>query len=556
MRGPAPLARLAPLLPLAIACLLLHPPAQAAGPEDAEAKVQYQTQPGDTLIGIARRHLVDPQAWPQLQRLNRIRDPRRMPIGQPLLIPLSLVKSEAANATLVAARGRVEGGGQLLAAGQALGEGSEVVTGPDGQVTVRLVDGTVLRLRAAGRLRIDESRRISIGGASRSRARLEQGRVEVEAAPARGGQPGFRIGTPQGVMAVRGTQFRVEADAGLSRNEVLEGAVGVSGSGPETRVVAGFGTVIDASGRVADPVALLPAPDLSALPALHERPLVRLQMPPLAGAQGYRLQIGRDAGFDSLLVDLRTSGSELRIAGLDDGRYPYRVRAVGAQGLEGRDAQGLLVLKARPEPPLPRAPAPRAVIVGDALTFSWAASSEAARYRLQVARAGADGFVSPLHDLRGLDTVSHALQGLAPGAYQWRLASLRADGDQGPFGDALGFEMRAPPPVPAAPGLGAPPAVGDHGVRLFWQGRPGERFDFQMARDAAFTQLVVQRELQGNEIELPLPGDGRFHVRLRARDADGFVGPWSASQHFDVIPCVRDSSQACVRVDGGTLRRP
>ena len=54
-------------------------------------------------------------------------------------------------------------------------------------------------------------------------------------------------------------------------------------------------------------------------------------------------------------------------------------------------------------------------------------------------------------------------------------------------------------------------------------------------------------------IEVPLPGTGRFYVRLRATDADGFVGPYTAAQYFDVPNCLRDSSGGCVRSGEQTL---
>jgi hypothetical protein len=42
-------------------------------------------------------------------------------------------------------------------------------------------------------------------------------------------------------------------------------------------------------------------------------------------------------------------------------------------------------------------------------------------------------------------------------------------------------------------------------------------------------------------------------VRLRARDADGFQGPFTTPQYFDIANCVRDSSGSCVRAGGQTL---
>lgn len=547
-------------LPALLALLALEPTAQAAGPLPDEPVHLHTTVPGDTLIGLGRRLLVEPARWPELQRLNAVRNPRRLPVGGTLRIPLSLMRSETAPASVSAVRGNVSSGDAVVTPGQSLSEGSELRTGDDGHVTVRLVDGTVLRLRSGTRARIDESRRLPDAGSARSGVQLDQGRVEVEAQAARGGQPGFRIVTPQGVLGVRGTEFRVDVDDTRTRSEVLEGVVAARGAvvADEQRVAAGYGTVIDAGGRVAPPTPLLPAPDLSGLPPRHERPLVRLQLPLPPGAVGWRVQVGADDRFEALLADVRSETPELRIAGLEDGRHPFRLRAVAANGLEGRDARATLILKAHPEPPLPRAPAARAVVRGAGVEFAWAASSEARRYRLQLARvaAGADlaaAFDAPqdLKDLKDLDVPTVAVQPLPPGHYAWRLASVRADGDQGPFGDPLGFELRPLPPAVAPP---APPAVGDQSIRVFWQGLPGQQFDFQLARDAAFSQIIDERRTERTEIELPLPGSGRFHVRLRARDADGFVGPWSASQHVDVVPCVRVAQGACVRVEGGNLQ--
>jgi hypothetical protein len=556
--------RLAPVLALAAAATCAAP----AAPAD-EPTLSYRLRPGDTLIGLGQRLLLNPADWPQLQRLNAVRRPRAMPVGMALRIPLRLLRGEPAAAAVVSVHGDVGG----ATAGQALTEGSDIRTGADGQAVVRLVDGSVLHLRAGSRLSIVESRRLAPnsglnGGpdeGARSGVRLEQGRVEIKAQTARGGVPGFRIHTPQGVLGVRGTEFRVSSHEGVTRGEVLHGVVAVTGAAgagttsaaDEVRLAADQGTLIDAQGHVAAARALPPPPSLEGLPALHERPLVRLQIPmsPASSAvQGWRVQIARDARFDELLVDQYSATPDVRIAGLDDGRYPMRLRAVGADGLEGPDAVTTLVLKARPEPPLPRAPGVGAVIVGNRAELAWTAGGEARRYRLQLGRAdaapGATPFAPPLVDRGDLSAPELALDELPPGRYLWRLASVRADGDQGPFGDAQAFELRA---LPGAPQLPAPPAVGDGGLQLYWQGQPGQRFDVQLARDPGFTEVVAERATDAAQLDLPLPGSGRFYVRLRARDADGYIGPWSAAQHFDVVACVRDGGQTCWRVGDGRL---
>jgi hypothetical protein len=544
-----------------------------------EAMHEHITSKGDTLIGLGKRYLVNPQAWPELAKANALRNPNQIPTGTTVRIPLRLMQTEAVPATLVHVQGQAQSAGAALQAGQAVAEGSELNTGADGHVTVRLVDGTLLRLRPASKLLVQQSRRLRDAGGTLTGTRLEQGRVEIEAAPAAAGRPGFRIDTPQGVLGVRGTEFRVTADAadGATRGEVLGGAVVFEGrqGGATERVSAGFGTVIAANGQVAAPVRLLGAPTLAGLPSLQERLLMRFALPPLPGAAAYRAQISADASFDRVLADLTSATPELRFAELPDGDYVLRVRAVDARGLEGQDADHPFRLKARPEAPLPAAPVPRAVIFGAKADLAWAANAQAQRYRMRLVRiapltaaaasttpttpatpptaapaprpiTSAD-FGTPLRDLKDLPGLSTTLEGLAPGVYHWQLASVRAGDDQGPWGEPRSFEMRPLPPEPR------PPAVGDRSISFGWEGLPGQTFEFQLARDTEFKTLLLTRQLTEPAFELPLPGTGRFFVRLRARDADGFQGPFTTPQYFDIANCVRDSSGSCVRAGGQTL---
>lgn len=526
-----------------IALFLLIAPllAQAAGPAPDDAVLAYTTQRGDTVIGLSRQLLTEPARWRELARANALRDPNRITPGQVLRIPLAWVRSEPAPARVVAVGGDVRGD---VAVGQALPEGASVATGPGGNVAVQLVDGTLLKLRGDSRLQLTESRRLPIAGATRAGAKLDAGRVEVEAGHAGAGLPGFRVRTPQGVLAVRGTSFRVDSDsaAALTRGEVLQGTVAVDAQ----PVPAGFGSVVDATGHVTPPVPLLPAPDLQALPALQERVLLRFSLPPCDGARAWRGQVARDASFETVVAEVRSTTPELRFADLPDGDWLLRVRAIDGQGLEGRDAELRFRLKARPEPPLPSTPAPGAVLYEAHVDFGWAANAEAARYRFQL--ADERGFDAPLRELPDLATTSAAVDALPPGHYRWRLRSVRPDGDLGPWGDARAFELRPPPPVPP------PPRVDDHAMHFAWDGQPGQRFDFQLARDAAFTAGLVSQELAGPQLDLPLPGSGRFWVRLRVRDPDGFIGPWTTPQSIDLPNCLRDGQGDCVRGGEGRFQ--
>jgi nucleoid-associated protein YgaU len=58
-------------------------------PADAAAfatghRYVHTIAPRDTLIAVSRSLLADPRRWPVLQRLNHVRDPRRLRPGGPI----------------------------------------------------------------------------------------------------------------------------------------------------------------------------------------------------------------------------------------------------------------------------------------------------------------------------------------------------------------------------------------------------------------------------------------------------------------------------------------
>lgn len=508
----------------------------------------------ETLIALSRRLLADPRQWPQLQQHNRIADARRVPVGTVLKIPVRLLATEPVPARVLSASGGVSGPqGVAVAAGQALPQGARLQAGDGGQATLQLVDGTVLRLRAGSAVQVETSRRLPGSGGALSGVKVEDGQVEVQAQKRPGaGAPGFQISTPQGLLGVRGTEFRVSVDARAetTRNEVLEGQVMTEGrDGRAGRsVAAGFGVVVDRSGTVTPPVRLLAPPDVSAWPALQERVLVRFPIRPQPAVVAYRAQVAAaaDPAFERVLQDVRSTGAELRLVDLPDGDYRIRVRAEDAQGLQGRDALHLFTLKARPEPPLPTGPGPKAVVSGARLDLAWASVDEARSYRLQLARD--EAMREPIQDQRTLAGTAWSVDALAPGVYFWRLASERSATDQGPFGPVQRVELRAlPAPLP-------PPRVGEDSLKLAWEGLPGQTFEVELARSADFAVLELTRRTEQSALELRLPGTGRYWVRMRARDPDGFVGPYTAPQAFTVPNCLRDGQQRCVGgADGGSV---
>lgn len=496
----------------------------------ADDVMHYVVVEGDTLIGLGETLFEDPGAWPVVQRLNRVANPRRLPVGSVLRIPVRLLRQVPREGRVVFVAGEANSAGRLIQAGMRVRAGDRLQTGAHSFVTVELPDGSRLTLQPDTRVQVRGLHGYQgFDAAQRAYFDVESGRIETEVQPQGGPAARYRIHTPTAIIGVRGTSFRVAADREVTRTEMRKGTVEVTGAGGRQRVVrvkAGYGQVVRAGKPLSAPVALLQAPDLSGVPALHERPLLRIELAPVAGAVAYRAQVAADADFTRILAEAGSALPQVKVTGLPDGDYFLRARAIDSLGLEGRDAQRTFRLKARPEPPYVITPRPDGKVNAGEVDFSWSQAEGAARYR----------FVLSVHeDLSDPVATETSLgspgfkRSLEAGTYYWRLASTREDGDQGPWGDPVTFTVR--PPMAAVP----PPTFDDDSMFLAWSGEPGQRFEYQLADDAQFESLVASGSVDRPELRLDRPGPGAYFLRVRAIDPDGFVGAYSATQQV-IVP--------------------
>lgn len=496
----------------------------------AQAPVhQHRIVPGDTLIGLQQRLLRPEISWQALQRHTGVRDPYRLQPGHTLHWPREWLAEQPAEAEVLFALGAVElerqGQRSPLSSGARLVDGDWLHAGAQSSATLRFADGARLVLRPASQLQILRLSQGRLG--ARSQLQLQQGaadsRVPARVQPPQV-PPRFELRTPVANLGVRGTHFRTQMQEGELRLEVLEGAVSASqGRGAQT-VAAGQGLLSQAEpGR---PQALLSAPNL-ALPERIERLPLRWTGA-VPGASALRVQVLNPAG-EQLWLDARAPATGWEGgAELPDGRYRLRVRAIAADGLEGLDAEALFELAARPEPPFLQAPAAAARQYAPRVEFRWTRSTAAQRYHLQVAEDAA--FIRIRHADATLQGSQHAME-LPEGRHHWRVASIRADGHQGPWSDAQQLE-RLPPP--AAP----PPAQAERQgerLQLRWATSPlpGVRYQLQAAATPDFAQPWLDSTLDQAQAELQPPGGGTQHLRLRSISPDGMPGPWGATQSVD-----------------------
>lgn len=550
---------------LAAACLAACSAATAlpAAPAPHPGDQPYTVQAGDTLIGLAGAYLDSAQQWPALRSHNRVADPQRLQPGSVLWLPAALLRARAVPAHIDFVEGdvRVTGPGQQagvpLRAGSEISEGTRLQVPTEGFVTVRLADGSTVRVQAQSDLALTQSRRRGRAGSVQSLIDLRRGGVESAVQPQQAPGRRFDIRTPLAVASVRGTEFDVSVTpSGGVATAVTHGTVAVraaqNAAAPQTLVPAGFGAAVAADGRLGASRPLLPAPALAApLAPVGEAGPFTLAWQPLPGAVQYQVRIAADDDFTRVVRNGRFDAAQARFDELPDGSYTLAVRAVDDAGIPGQAAQWPFQIKTLPLPPLYQQPAPGGMVSRTDGELLCTGVPGVRAFHLQV--AAQDDFAAVALDAPRQDSCRLAVAPLSPGRYFWRAASIgaHADGsdDAGPFAPAQSFIVGEPP-------AGAEPEAGTSAAgtaRLFWSGRPGQRFRLQVARDLGFAEVVRDVDLAEPAWTADGLPAGRYYIRLQVRDGDsGLASPFSGPRQFDVRALLRtgDESGAVNSSDG------
>ena len=168
------------------------------------------------------------------------------------------------------------------------------------------------------------------------------------------------------------------------------------------------------------------------------------------------------------------------------------------------------------------------------LQFSWSSLPGAQGYRLQIAPN--QKFETLIVDKSaGQPGIQWA--DLPDGRYALRVRGIDDVGLEGL--DAVGvFEVDARPFAPLPAGMGGGTLIRESTPGFSWEAVEGVKsYRFELARDAAFTQMVTRRQPDSagtGLTEALQPGD--YHWRVASVDPDGDQGPFSQTQHFSFRP--------------------
>lgn len=531
--------------------------------------ITHRVSDGDTLEQLARRYLGDGALWPALQSHNHVPSPYRLQPGSALEIPLRLMRAATASVDYVQGNAHVSrsGNAAALAKGTPLQEGDRIQLDPDAFVSVRLADGSTVRVQASSQVQLSQLRRRGRAGSLQSVLEVEQGAIEVQVP----GKPDARrrldVITPVAATSVRGTVFDVQlAEDGSATTSVLQGRVSVQSladaeqTTPTAVLPSNTGIAVAANGQAHPPTPLLPAAAAQELPQRNEdAQWLHLTMPAWAQAQGWRVSISSDAQGQHVLRNGQFKGHVARFAAVPDGAYYLQARAIDHQGISGWPATTPLLVKAHPVAPLVQTPAPGGVLAQGEAQLQCTSVDGVHSYRHQVITVadnatdiGTSAFAQPLLQQASQAACALDLASLPAGQYAWRAASVRmVDGqaDQGPFAVAQTFRIA---PRPAAPSLDAVRIQSHAGIAtIHWPAEPGQRFRLQ-----AFATPDGSTPALDTLLDTPhwtatgLPA-GTWYIRIQVQDPSGLHSAFSPPRSVQVLSLVSDSSGQPVSTGSG-----
>lgn len=505
---------------------------------EQEAMWRYTTRPGDNLINLGKAHLVNPDDWKILQQLNQIKSPYRMPVGQVLRIPLSLVKQEPASATVIFVSGQAlwqqsAATFKPLNIGDKLGAGANITTKENTKVVIKFADGSTTELASNAKLSLDSMSLYSGGAMVDTKLRLQKGQLETQANPQHQNGNGMQVITPSAIAAVRGTKFRVSADQKATTQETLDGQVALEASGQEVIVNQGYGSQAEFGKPPIPPVELLPAANTNGFKENYTSLPLTFDMPAMQGAVAWSGKVAKDAQFNQLVVEDEVDGNQLVFADLPDGQLFLNLRAKDKQGIAGYVAVHAFVLNARPNQPDMVSPASQSVSREERPLLQWQKVEGADLYLVEVATDANFEHIQEKSKVKGLDF--QLTKKLVEGKYYWRVASITAMGngmeDIGPANKVHQFSYKLLPNKPDISKL----MVKVSNNRVFVQTIPApDALSYVASLDNEFNNQknVWQGNGLGNEFDFLLKEYGKQTLYVQHVDSDGFVGPAAVYEFY------------------------
>jgi len=521
---------------LAVSLILIGCLTMGAAP--ANPTVEITVSKGDRLVNIMERYLENPRRWPEIARINHLRNPDMIYPGRKLNIPVDLLKRLSLNGQVTFIKGEallydpMNRKWEPLHPGERITQGGWVRTGEQSGLEIAFEDSDTVFLGSNTQIALISAEKRGL------LHRFYEIRQEIGNAFSRirkilGQESRYEVQTPAAVAAIRGTEFRIAVDPEqTTRCEVLEGTVGVANQAARVDVKEMEGTIVRKGAPPLNPRKLLPPPAWATGKDHYNKLPLALGFERVTGASKYRVIISKDEGAKDTIRDVVLSPEEpLLVEGLEDGTYFLSSLSIDEVGLEGPASAGApLRIRTNPVAPFIQTPVQDEEYVKKRLDFRWLKVRDAEKYHFQVAED--PEFQTIRMEQKDLTVTEYTSAPLDYQGYYFRVRSIAADGYEGAWSDGLPFKVVPPPPSPTL----EKPAVEKDQIYFRWP-NPGANltYHFQMSQDEGFQKIVVDQRVAQPELRLKKPAQsGTYYVRTSSISPQGKEGEFSRPQTFEV----------------------
>lgn len=454
----------------------------------------YTIRPGDEIWNIASRYCGSPAFSARIIEYNKLGNERAIRPGSRLRIPIEWLIRQPVTAEVLNVRGQVL---LLTPEPDSARVGDEIAMGDrltteDGSAVVGFADGSTLTVAAQSDVLFNVLTAFADTGMVDTSLRFYRGRGTTRVIR-RNDASRFRISSPAGTAAVRGTEFRFAVASDKALTETLEGEVGFL-SDTETSVPAGFGLAASSAGVIREP--LLPAPVWISGPGQYGIGAM-LRWTPVTDAIAYRASVYLRTSPETPVAVQLLSEPALPLDNLGPADYVAAVRAISSSELEGFESQLSFSLGTQaPNPDVTRE------FTDDATLLNWQATSTGAPYTVEIAED--PEFTRILFTEAGLST-SALEPALSAGHYFWRVKDQTSI-----FSDGRAITIR-----PVAPEQ-LQIALDRLDLSLQWHSPRAETFDLTISRNPDLSEPVIQETLTQAEFADTLPGTGTYYIEVVA----------------------------------------
>lgn len=506
------------------------PAAHAGGAEGAPVW-RYSLSLNETFEQAAKELLANGYTDLQLAAFNKLSNTASLRSGDTIRIPLHWLKRQPEPATVIAVTGqgqvRMAGSGyrEPLQAQMLLRVGDQVST-QTGSVTIKLADGSVIRMSENSRLIFNRLTQFGRTGMVDTRLRLERGEVSTEVEPLIEDGSRFEIETPSAVAAVRGTAFSLQSQPGSTRLQVTEGAVAFGPRGQTRRIPAGYSATVGEPGRGTVEIRRLPPmPDTTALPPSIQRLPVDVSWAP-NGAGRHQLDI-IDLNTGHRVARSQTPDERFALNYLDNGRYEVQVAALTNRGVAGMPSSQVIDIELQARAAKPLIPEADARVDDDMPEFRWEYRGENEIGRIEISESDNFGDLVASSEWAP-DQSALPSRPLSPGQYYWRVVT-EAGGNSVATSDARTLVINGTLPPVRIININ----YIDSQVRIFWEKvSTANDYLLQLSEGPNFETIVKEATVDDTTAALRLIPGRRYFVRLKALSEGPLASRWGPGREL------------------------